>query len=133
MLNRSLQGISGLMEPRITALRKVENVQRFDPLLTKSVWWNNRMGDDTLQTRGYAQQMNQSGLIGYGRRKKRHMSMPPPAVNLEKRYKLQGGRGLRQGGGGMNGQGLRMAGQGLRMAGQGLPIRLSNAQSINYM
>jgi hypothetical protein len=118
MINRSLQGISGLMEPRITALRKVENVQRFDPLLTKGVWWDNRMGDDTLQTRGNT--MRQSGLIGYGRRKKRPMSIPPPAMNLEKRYKLQGGRGL------------RMAGGGLRMAGAGLPIRLSNAQSMNY-
>jgi hypothetical protein len=126
MLNRSLQGISGLMEPRITALRKVEGVHRFDPLLTRKIWWDEKLGDDSVRRRHT--QKNTSGIIGYGYRKRRAMSMAPPAANLEKRYKLQSGEGLR-----MVGQGLGMVGGcGGCQSGRGLPIRLSNPASMRY-
>ena len=142
MINRSLQGISGLMEPRITALRRVEGLHRFDPLLVRQLWWDEKEGDDSLRRR-HNQKGSSGGMIGYGRnRKKRPMTMAPPAENLEKRYRLQDGEGLRMagqglgmtGGGGMSGEGSRMYGQGCGgcQSGRGLPIRLSNPASMRY-
>jgi hypothetical protein len=134
-MNLSLSGMSALMAPKLTALRRVLNPHRFDPLLARRIWWDKKEGDYAVKDRHV--QRFQSQLIGYGHaptKKRKQPTMAPPAESLERAYQLSGGCNKRMCGSGLNqpgivGQGLRMAG----MRGTGVPINLRNAKDINYL